>query len=162
MMEKIELDGTTKYFKTTKTDIVNRMTKSRIMSEPSRRKIIRSWLSERECAEYWDTTKDDGFWTKLKAKVANLFGKTMPQYKLRSVLWSPFRGDKLYPFFDDSGDMVAFSREYKKKDLDDHELTCFMTVTKEQVYQWELDKGWELVSAFKHGFRKIPVILEIE
>ena len=31
MMEKIELDGTTKYFKTTKTDIVNKMTKSRIM-----------------------------------------------------------------------------------------------------------------------------------
>ena len=31
MMEKIDLDGTTKYFKTTKTDIVNRMTKSRIM-----------------------------------------------------------------------------------------------------------------------------------
>ena len=31
MMEKIELDGTTRYFKTTKTDIVNKMTKSRIM-----------------------------------------------------------------------------------------------------------------------------------
>lgn len=31
MMEKIELDGTTKYFKTTKTDIVNKTTKSRIM-----------------------------------------------------------------------------------------------------------------------------------
>lgn len=31
MMEKIELDGTTKYFKTIKTDIVNKMTKSRIM-----------------------------------------------------------------------------------------------------------------------------------
>lgn len=31
MMEKIELDGTTKYFKTTKTDVVNRMTGSRIM-----------------------------------------------------------------------------------------------------------------------------------
>lgn len=31
MMEKIELDGTTKYFKTTKTDIINKMTKSRIM-----------------------------------------------------------------------------------------------------------------------------------
>ena len=31
MMEKIDLDGTTKYFKTTKTDIVNRMTGSRIM-----------------------------------------------------------------------------------------------------------------------------------
>ena len=31
MMEKIDLDGTTKYFKATKTDIVNKMTKSRIM-----------------------------------------------------------------------------------------------------------------------------------
>lgn len=31
MMEKIDLDGTTKYFKTTKTDIVNKITKSRIM-----------------------------------------------------------------------------------------------------------------------------------
>ena len=31
MMEKIDLDGTTKYFKTTKTDIVNKMTNSRIM-----------------------------------------------------------------------------------------------------------------------------------
>ena len=31
MMEKIDLDGTTKYFMTTKTDIVNKMTKSRIM-----------------------------------------------------------------------------------------------------------------------------------
>ena len=31
MMEKIDLDGTTKYFKTTKTDIVNRMTGSRII-----------------------------------------------------------------------------------------------------------------------------------
>lgn len=122
------------------------------------RKIVRAWLSERECAEYWYVTKDDGFWAKLKAKVANLFGKSMPQYKLRSVLWSPFRGDKLYPFFDDSGDMVAFSREYKKKDLDDHEITCFMTVTKDMVYQWELDKGWQLVAAFKHGFKKLPVL----
>ncbi|WP_293666438.1 phage portal protein [uncultured Parabacteroides sp.] len=122
------------------------------------RKIVRSWLSEQEVAEYWYVTKDDGFWAKLKAKVANLFGKSMPQYKLRSVLWSPFRGDKLYPFFDDSGDMVAFSREYKKKDLDDHEITCFMTVTKDVVFQWELDKGWEMVSAFKHGFKKLPVM----
>lgn len=122
------------------------------------RKIVRAWLSEQECAEYWYVTKDDGFWAKLKAKVANLFGKSMPQYKLRSVLWSPFRGDKLYPFFDDSGDMVAFSREYKKKDLDDHEITCFMTVTKDMVYQWELDKGRQLVAAFKHGFKKLPVL----
>ena len=122
------------------------------------RKIVRAWLSEQECAEYWYVTKDDGFWSKLKAKVANLFGQSVPQYKLRSVLWSPFRGDKLYPFFDDSGDMVAFSREYKKKDLNDIEITCFMTVTKDIVYRWELDKGWNQVTSFKHGFKKLPVL----
>ena len=31
MLEKVELDGTQKYFKSTKTDIINKMTKSRIM-----------------------------------------------------------------------------------------------------------------------------------
>ena len=31
MMEKIELDGTSKYFKSTRTDVVNKMTGSRIM-----------------------------------------------------------------------------------------------------------------------------------
>ena len=115
-------------------------------------------MSEQECAEYWYVTKDDGFWSKLKAKVGNLFGKSVPQYKLRSVLWSPFRGDKLYPFFDDAGDMVAFSREYKKKDLDDMEITCFMTITKDVVYKWESDKGWKEETPFKHGFKKIPVM----
>ena len=122
------------------------------------RKIVRSWLSEQECAEYWYVTKDDGFWSKLKAKIGNLFGKSAPQYKLRNVLWSPFRGDKLYPFFDDSGDMVAFSREYKKKDLDDREITCFMTITKDAVYKWESDNGWKEGTPFKHGFKKIPVM----
>lgn len=122
------------------------------------RKIVRSWLSEQEVAEYWYVTKDDGFWSKLIAKVANLFGKSTPQYKLRSVLWSPFRGDKLYPFFDDSGDMVAFSREYKKKDLDDNEITCFMTITKDVVYKWESSTGWKEETPFKHGFKKLPVL----
>lgn len=122
------------------------------------RKIVRSWLSEQECAEYWYVTKDDSFWQKLKAKVANLFGKSAPQFKLRSVLWSPFRGDKLYPFFDDNGDMVAFSREYKKKDLDDHEITCFMTITKDTVYKWESSAGWKEETPFRHGFNKIPVM----
>ena len=28
------------------------------------RKIVRSWLSEQEIAEYWYVTKDDGFWAK--------------------------------------------------------------------------------------------------
>lgn len=122
------------------------------------KRIVRSWLSEQECAEYWYVVKDDGFWAKLKRKIGNLFGASAPEYRLKSVIWSPFRGDKLYPFFDDSNNLVAFSREYKKKDLDDMEITCFMTITADSVYQWELTDGWKLVSSFRHGFKKLPIL----
>lgn len=125
------------------------------------KKIVRSWLSEQEVAEYWYVTDDDSFWAKFWAKVKITFGgKIKPTKKLRSVIWSPFRGDKLYPFFDDYGDLVAMSREYKKKDLDDNEITVFMTVTKDVVYQWELNNTWIMPEGktFKHGFPKLPVI----
>lgn len=125
------------------------------------KKVVRSWLSEQEVAEYWYVADADSFWDKFWAGIKKTFGgKTKPNKKLRSVLWSPFRGDKLYPFFDDNGDMVAFSREYKKKDLDDHEITCFMAITQEAVYQWELGTVWTQPEgkSFKHGFPKLPVI----
>ncbi len=122
------------------------------------KKAVRSWLAEQEVAEYWYVVKDDGFWSKLKRKVAEIFGKSMPEYRLKSVLWSPFRGDKLYPFFNDNGDLVALSREYKRKDLDDVEITCFMTITQDMVYQWKQTNGWQEVGSFRHGFKKMPVI----
>ena len=122
------------------------------------KQVVRSWLSEQEVAEYWYVVKDDSFWSKLKRKVAGIFGKSMPEYRLKSVLWSPFRGDKLYPFFDDNGDLVALSREYKKKGLDDDETQCFMTVTKDMVYQWELDSDWQDKGSFRHNFKKMPII----
>ena len=86
------------------------------------KKAVRAWLAEQEVAEYWYVVRDDGFWAKLKRKVAEIFGQSQPEYRLKSVLWSPFRGDKLYPFFDDMGNLVALSREYKRKDLDDLEI----------------------------------------
>ena len=122
------------------------------------KKAVRSWLAEQEVAEYWYVVKDDGFWSKLKRKVSGIFGKSMPEYRLKSVLWSPFRGDKLYPFFDDRGNLVALSREYKRKDLDDMEITCFMTITQDMVYQWELTNGWQDKGSFRHNFKKMPII----
>lgn len=124
------------------------------------RKEVRSWLSETEFAEYWYVVRDDGFWAKLKRKIAGLFGQSVPMYRLKSQVWSPFRGDMIYPFFDDSGEYLACSREYKRKDLDGGEHTVFMTVTKDKVYQWELDKEWteNAERSFKHGFKKCPVL----
>lgn len=123
------------------------------------KKIVRSWLSEQEVAEYWYVTDDDSFWAKFWKKVKTTFGgKVKPTKKLKSVLWSPFRGDKLYPFFNDEGDFIAFSREYKKKLMDDSEVTCFMTITDKMVYQWDLSKGYEERTSFVHGFPKLPVL----
>ena len=122
------------------------------------KKIVRSWLSEQEVAEYWYVTDADSFWDKFWKKVKTTFGgKVKPTKKLKSVLWSPFRGDKLYPFFNDEGDMVAFSREYKKKLMDDSEITCFMTITDKMIYQWDLSKGYEERTSFAHGFPKLPI-----
>lgn len=122
------------------------------------KKVVRAWLAEQEVAEYWYVVKDDGFWAKLKRKISGIFGKSKPEYRLKSAIWSPFRGDKLYPFFNDQGDLVALSREYKKKDLKDVEITCFMTITKDMVYQWELTSSWSDKGPFAHGFKKMPVI----
>lgn len=122
------------------------------------RKIVRSWLSEQEVAEYWYIAVDDGFWTKLKARVSSIFGINKPEGKLKSVIWSPFRGDKLYPYFSDEGDLVAFSREYKKYDAVGKETTCFMTITADTVYMWELDRDWQDKGSFRHKFKKLPVI----
>lgn len=123
------------------------------------KKIVRSWLSEQEVAEYWFAVEDDSFWTRFWNKMKTTFGgKTKPERKLKSVLWSPFRGDKLYPYFDDSGDLVAFSRDYKKKDDEGRELNCFMCITKSMVYQWETGGSETKENSFPHGFSKLPVL----
>lgn len=122
------------------------------------KKIVRSWLSEQEVAEYWYVVEDDGFWAKMKRIIFGLFGKSKPQYRLKSTLWSPFRGDKLYPFFDDKGDMIALTREYHKRELDDTEVLCYMVITKDTVYNYEFRGGTWSEKSFKHGFVKMPIL----
>ena len=121
------------------------------------KKIVRSWLSETEVAEYWYAVKDKNFWQILKRKFGNMFGASIPEYRLKSSVWSPFRGDTLYPFFDESGDMVAFSREYKKTELDGTETTIFMTITDTNIYTWKVNDNSE-VTITPHGFDKLPII----
>lgn len=125
---------------------------------------MRSWLSEQEVCEYWYRVDASGFWKKVWGKVASLVGiKVQPDYKLRMQVWSPFRGDHLYPIFSDDGnDYLGILREYEYK-LPNHSIMyCAMLVTDEWVYQiqrsiktpWEDSPGYP----FKHGFRKNPTI----
>lgn len=121
------------------------------------KKIVRSWLSEQEVAEYWYTVKDESFWGKLWRKLkTNFGGRVKPDKRLKSVIWSPFRGDTLYPYMDDKGDMIAFSREYIKVSGDGNEEKMFTTITDTHVYTWNENTGEEV--SFRHGFEKLPVI----
>lgn len=129
------------------------------------KRVVRSWFSEQEVVEYWYKKEDTGFWAKIAAKIKGLFGNTKPENKLRCMIWSPFRGDTLYPFFDESGDYVAQSRQYSKVEytLEGGKQTViyFQTVTETDVLVWKQVNGvWSFVESksFQHGFPKIPCI----
>lgn len=125
---------------------------------------LRAWLSEQEVCEYWYRYDASSFWRKVWKKVASLVGiSVMPKYKMRMQIWSPFKGDKLYPIFSDNGnDYLGIGREYEYKLAKGATMYCFMLVTAEEVYQIQhTDKGgWENTTGypFKHGFTKNPSI----
>jgi hypothetical protein len=126
------------------------------------KKEMRSWLSEQEIAEYWYADKDnDNFWQKIYKKIKIAITGNIPEVKLKCALWSPFRGDKLYPFFENE-DMTGFLREYKKHILEDKEITCYMFITKDKIYQWSesstINGGWEEKQPFEHKFGKMPIL----
>ena len=123
------------------------------------KKIVRSWFSEREVAEYWYAAEDtDGFWAKVWRTITKvLTGKERtPQRRPKCVIWSPFRGDELVPFMENDK-MTGFLRGFKQKDDANKEVQCYMCITAEKVYNWrQTAGGWEETS-FKHGCPKLPV-----
>ncbi|MEG1544243.1 MAG: phage portal protein [Tannerellaceae bacterium] len=118
------------------------------------KQVVRSWLSEQEVAEYWFTVKETSFWKKVAAKLGFA---TQAERRLKSVLWSPFRGDKLFPKFNREGDFVGIGREYTVKD-DEKEEKFFMFIDDKKVFLWNLTNGVNLVMEFEHKFPKCPVI----
>ena len=122
------------------------------------RRVARSLYSTTEVAEYWYPVEGDeehdlyGFPTKMKFRVA---------------LFSPAFGDRLYPYFDDTRDLIAFSREFTKKTDDLTTRSFFETYTKDAHYLWAAEgtnpgaaKNWELVEGYpkKLTLGKIPVV----
>lgn len=120
---------------------------------------VRSWLSETEVAEYWYTVDDSPWWDRMFRKIVGILGKEIkPTRRLKMSVWSPFRGDKLYPKFDEYHDLIAFSREYRTFENENSYITHFMTITKDAVYVWNESDNCKLEKAFRHGFKKLPVI----
>lgn len=114
------------------------------------RKIARSMFGSTEVAECWylveSPTKRYGF---------------NSTFKLRMSIFSPLNGDRLYPYFDGVGDLIAFSREYTQEDANKTKHEFFETYTHEQTYRWE-QKGnkWELMDGYpiEQKIGKIPIV----
>ena len=125
------------------------------------KKEFRSWMSEQEVAEYWYVEEDkDNFWSKIFKKIKEAVTQK-PSVRLKCAIWSPFRGDKLYPFFENEK-MTGFLREYKKHILQTKEITCYMFITSDSVYQWDesfiMRGGYDEKPVFKHSFGGLPVM----
>lgn len=78
------------------------------------------------------------------------------KFKLKCKTYSPMEGVGLYPLFDELGDMVAMSFEYKKK-VKDEKIAFFETYTSKIHYKWKQQgSGWEQIKAEPIAILKIP------
>lgn len=114
------------------------------------RRVARNLFSSTEVAEIWYPVEKDN----------SVYGFPS-KFKLRCGIFSPLKGDKLYPYFDETGDMIAFSREFNKVDETDKITTYFETYTDTQHFLFTNEKGgFELVEGYPKGIAigKIPIV----
>lgn len=114
------------------------------------RKIAYSIFGYRECAEYWYTVDCKHSKYGFPAK-----------HKLRCTLFTPENGDILYPYFDATGDMVAFSRAFSHKNSKGVKEDYFETFTDTQHYLWKNGQnGYESVAGYPkiNAIGKIPIV----
>lgn len=122
------------------------------------RRVARNIYGATEVAEYWYA---------VPAEPHELYGFETPM-KFKVALFRPAFGDRLYPYFDENRDMIAFSREFSRKYANQKSRTFFETFTKDWHYLWSCDnaqngektENWEPVEGYpkKVAIGKIPVV----
>lgn len=105
---------------------------ARIDSENNKR--LRNYYASCEFFTLWYVVKQEN----------NLYGFNSA-YKLKCMTYSPMDGVKLYPLFDDRGDMIAMSFEYKTK-KGDITIEHFETYTADKYYRFtKSGSDWDVV-----------------
>ncbi len=101
-----------------------------------------------EIATLWYAIKQDN----------NLYGEPA-KMKLKWRNFSPMTGEKIYPFFDEYGDMVALSFEYTIKEQN-KAVVYFDSYTSTTHIKWKKgETGWEEIEAEDIAvIGKIPVV----
>lgn len=113
-------------------------------SKSLNRKEARALFTFSEVAEYWytvDTKEGEGIGVGRNKKI-------------RVSLLTPDK-NKLYPYFDETGDMIAFSREYQIVENDDRK-SFFETWTDEDFTLMDLEGN--VLDYRTHKLGKIPIV----
>ena len=100
------------------------------------KEIARRLMSELEVAEIWYFVEN------TEKPVAGASGKAS-KFLLKMKVLSSDLGDKLYPLFDDTGDMIAFGRAYKLKE-DKQDIDHFDVYTAENEWKYANRGQWAL------------------
>lgn len=113
------------------------------------RKLARILFKETEVAEYWYAVEDESFWNETEVK-----SKIRP----RCQLFHQSNGDMLFPYFNEYGDMIAFSRQYEV--IVDKKPSTFLDVfTADFIKKYNLLNGqWTEVSSIPNPIKKIPIV----
>lgn len=128
---------------------LNRILKDNKINSFNRR-IARDMFRATEVAECWFPVK--------KAEKHSSYGFDT-EFKIRVMALSPWDGNELYPLFDETGDLIAFSREFKRMGDDRKEVRVFETYTDSERIVWEQAAGgWREVSRDDNVIGKIPII----
>ena len=121
-----------------------------VKSNSLNRKVARSIFGYKECAELWYPTEKPNSNYGFKSK-----------FKLRCAIFSPGLGDTLYPYWDETGDMVAFSRSFSRKDDGENAVNYFETYTDTEHWLWVNGaNGYDVAPGYPKPvpIGKIPVI----
>lgn len=116
------------------------------------RKIARQLFSCTEVAELW-------YPMALSANENPKYG-IEAKNKLRVKIISPLLGDVLYPYFDEYGDLIAFSREYSVLKGEKRNV-YFETYTDAMILRYDVTQGEPILMEgfpIKNELNKIPVV----
>lgn len=113
------------------------------------RKIGKALFSYTEVAECWYV---------VESKEHTRYGEKV-KFKIKSRIFSPAKGDILFPYFDEYGDLAAFSRAFVKTGSDGKKIDFFETYTDSNTYLFvNRGEGWAIEKIEENKIGKIPVI----
>ena len=99
-----------------------------------------------QCAELWWTDEEP-----------NQYYGFPSQFRLKVTVLSPDK-NKMYPYFNDQGDMIAFLREYQKR-IEGQKVRYYEIYTAERIaILRDANGGIELVSETANSIGKIPIV----